>query len=173
MPPLGMLLGGIDFSDFFFVLKGPHAETLDMAKESGGGHPELRPVPQRHHSASSSWRSRSSCWFAGSIGCSGRRRRRRRRRRLRPKSEILLEEIRDLLRREAPPPRPLGFRRGGYVEDGGNCRARRNCPTDRRGSSGPESRFPEKIGFIFEAAFHLQARGRESAACSNRACPSS
>jgi len=35
MPPLGLLLGGIDFSDFFVVLKGPHAETLDLAKKAG------------------------------------------------------------------------------------------------------------------------------------------
>ena len=35
MPPLGFLLGGIDFSDFFIVLKGPHAETLAAAKTAG------------------------------------------------------------------------------------------------------------------------------------------
>jgi large conductance mechanosensitive channel len=35
MPPLGLALGGIDFSDFFFVLKGPHADTLDAAKKAG------------------------------------------------------------------------------------------------------------------------------------------
>ncbi len=35
MPPLGMLLGGIDFSDFFIVLKGPHPDTLAAAKTAG------------------------------------------------------------------------------------------------------------------------------------------
>ncbi len=35
MPPLGLAMGGIDFSDFFFVLKGPHLETLDAAKKAG------------------------------------------------------------------------------------------------------------------------------------------
>ena len=35
MPPLGVALGGIDFSDFFLVLKGPHAETLAAAKTAG------------------------------------------------------------------------------------------------------------------------------------------
>jgi large conductance mechanosensitive channel len=35
MPPLGLLLGGIDFSDFFVVLKGPHSETLAAAKTAG------------------------------------------------------------------------------------------------------------------------------------------
>jgi len=35
MPPLGILLGGIDFSDFFVVLKGPHPETLAAAKTAG------------------------------------------------------------------------------------------------------------------------------------------
>ena len=35
MPPLGMALGGIDFSDFFLVLKGPHPDTLAAAKTAG------------------------------------------------------------------------------------------------------------------------------------------
>jgi len=35
MPPLGLILGGIDFSDFFLVLKGPHADTLAAAKQAG------------------------------------------------------------------------------------------------------------------------------------------
>jgi large conductance mechanosensitive channel len=35
MPPLGILLGGIDFSDFFVVLKGPHPDTLTAAKAAG------------------------------------------------------------------------------------------------------------------------------------------
>lgn len=36
MPPIGMLLGGIDFSNFFIVLKGSHAvETLKAAQDAG------------------------------------------------------------------------------------------------------------------------------------------
>jgi large conductance mechanosensitive channel len=35
MPPLGMALGGIDFSDFFLVLKGSHPDTLAAAKAAG------------------------------------------------------------------------------------------------------------------------------------------
>lgn len=35
MPPLGLAMGGIDFSDFFIVLKGPHLDTLDAAKKAG------------------------------------------------------------------------------------------------------------------------------------------
>lgn len=36
MPPIGLLLGGIDFSNFFFVLKGGHAaSTLKAAQEAG------------------------------------------------------------------------------------------------------------------------------------------
>ena len=35
MPPLGLLIGGINFSDFFFVLKGPPADTLAAAKTVG------------------------------------------------------------------------------------------------------------------------------------------
>ena len=32
MPPLGLAIGGIDFSDFFIVLKGTSQETLAAAK---------------------------------------------------------------------------------------------------------------------------------------------
>src|ERR1700687_3845483 len=35
MPPVGMALGGLDFSDFFLVLKEPHPETLAAAKAAG------------------------------------------------------------------------------------------------------------------------------------------
>ena len=34
-PPIGLLLGGIDFSNRFFVLKGAHAATLDAAQRAG------------------------------------------------------------------------------------------------------------------------------------------
>ena len=35
MPPLGLLLGGIDFSNFFVVLKGDHLATLKATQDSG------------------------------------------------------------------------------------------------------------------------------------------
>src|ERR1700752_3568236 len=35
MPPLGFVLGGIDFSNFFLVLKGAAYPTLDAAKAAG------------------------------------------------------------------------------------------------------------------------------------------
>jgi large conductance mechanosensitive channel len=36
MPPIGLLLGGIDFSNFFVVLKGSHAvSTLKTAQDAG------------------------------------------------------------------------------------------------------------------------------------------
>ncbi|SRR5579885_3043176 len=35
MPPIGWLMGGIDFSEFFFVLKGPHLATLADAQKAG------------------------------------------------------------------------------------------------------------------------------------------
>jgi large conductance mechanosensitive channel len=35
MPPLGLLIGGIDFSNFFVVLKGTHPDTLAAAKAAG------------------------------------------------------------------------------------------------------------------------------------------
>lgn len=35
MPPIGLLLGGIDFSDFFISLNGQQAATLAEAKAAG------------------------------------------------------------------------------------------------------------------------------------------
>jgi large conductance mechanosensitive channel len=35
MPPLGLVIGGIDFSDFFLTLKGGGHETLAAAKTAG------------------------------------------------------------------------------------------------------------------------------------------
>ena len=36
MPPIGLLLGGIDFANFFVVLKGDHTiKTLEAAQHSG------------------------------------------------------------------------------------------------------------------------------------------
>ncbi|WP_298703310.1 large conductance mechanosensitive channel protein MscL [uncultured Veillonella sp.] len=35
MPPIGMVLGGIDFSDFFISLNGEHANSLAEAKAAG------------------------------------------------------------------------------------------------------------------------------------------
>jgi large conductance mechanosensitive channel len=35
MPPIGMILGGIDFSDFFFALDGNHYANLKAAKDAG------------------------------------------------------------------------------------------------------------------------------------------
>jgi large conductance mechanosensitive channel len=36
MPPIGLLLGGIDFSDFFVTLKGGSYPSLAAAKAAGG-----------------------------------------------------------------------------------------------------------------------------------------
>jgi large conductance mechanosensitive channel len=35
MPPIGLLIGGIDFSNFFITLKGASAPTLEAAKTAG------------------------------------------------------------------------------------------------------------------------------------------
>jgi large conductance mechanosensitive channel len=35
MPPLGLLMGGMDFTNKFFTLKGGAFETLDAAKKAG------------------------------------------------------------------------------------------------------------------------------------------
>jgi large conductance mechanosensitive channel len=35
MPPIGLLLGGLDFSNLFITLKGPHYATLAEAKAAG------------------------------------------------------------------------------------------------------------------------------------------
>lgn len=34
-PPLGILLGGLDFSNFFVTIKGPHTDTLAEAAKAG------------------------------------------------------------------------------------------------------------------------------------------
>jgi large conductance mechanosensitive channel len=34
-PPLGLALGGIDFSNFFITLKGPHLATIAEAQKAG------------------------------------------------------------------------------------------------------------------------------------------
>jgi large conductance mechanosensitive channel len=34
MPPIGLALGGVDFSNFFWTLKGPAADTLAAAKSA-------------------------------------------------------------------------------------------------------------------------------------------
>jgi large conductance mechanosensitive channel len=35
MPPLGVLLGGVDFKDLFIIIKGGPANTLEEAKQVG------------------------------------------------------------------------------------------------------------------------------------------
>jgi large conductance mechanosensitive channel len=35
MPPIGFALGGLDFSNFFVTLKGPHLATLAEAQKAG------------------------------------------------------------------------------------------------------------------------------------------
>ena len=35
MPPLGLILGGIDFANFFLFLKGDHLATLKATQDSG------------------------------------------------------------------------------------------------------------------------------------------
>ena len=35
MPPIGWVMGGIDFSNFFVVLKGAHPATLKAAQDAG------------------------------------------------------------------------------------------------------------------------------------------
>ena len=35
MPPVGVLTGGVDFSDLFFTIKGPAMDTLAQAQKAG------------------------------------------------------------------------------------------------------------------------------------------
>lgn len=35
MPPIGFAMGGVDFSNFFVTLKGPHVATLAEAQKAG------------------------------------------------------------------------------------------------------------------------------------------
>jgi large conductance mechanosensitive channel len=50
MPPIGMALGGVDFSNLFFSLNGVAYESLAAAKEAG--------APTINYGVS------FSCWFA-------------------------------------------------------------------------------------------------------------
>lgn len=36
MPPVGMLMGGVDFAEIFFVLSGERAATIAATQEAGG-----------------------------------------------------------------------------------------------------------------------------------------
>src|SRR5881392_3711052 len=35
MPPIGLAMGGVDFSNFYVALKGPHLATLAEAQKAG------------------------------------------------------------------------------------------------------------------------------------------
>ena len=49
MPPVGLVLGGVDFANFFVVLKGAPAETPGRRQGRQGRDPQLRPVHQCDH----------------------------------------------------------------------------------------------------------------------------
>ncbi len=49
MPPIGMLLGGVSFSDLFISLDGQVYPSLAVATGSRGSHPQLRGLPDHHH----------------------------------------------------------------------------------------------------------------------------
>jgi hypothetical protein len=58
MPPLGMLLGGIDFSDFFIVLKGPHTCWSVGSTDCS---PRPNPHPPHRPKAKCCWRKSAIC----------------------------------------------------------------------------------------------------------------
>ncbi len=49
MPPLGRLIGHVDFSGLFINLSSTHYDTLAEAKAAFRRHPELRIVHQHTH----------------------------------------------------------------------------------------------------------------------------
>lgn len=46
MPPIGMLMGNLDFSNLFFALNSQVYESLQAAKDAGGADDQLRPFHQ-------------------------------------------------------------------------------------------------------------------------------
>ena len=44
MPPIGLLLGRVDFSDLFIPLTGRHFDSVAAGQSCGRGDAELRPV---------------------------------------------------------------------------------------------------------------------------------
>lgn len=53
MPPIGILIGGVDFSNLFITLKdgtpAPEAGYASLAAAKAAGYSERRPVHQHHH----------------------------------------------------------------------------------------------------------------------------
>ena len=52
MPPIGMVLGGVDFSNLFIALNGAQLRDARRGKEGRRADAQLRRVPQRRSSSS-------------------------------------------------------------------------------------------------------------------------
>lgn len=99
MPPIGLILGGIDFSNIYLTLKGPETETLAEAQEAGA-------VTMNWGLFANSVISFLIVAFAIFMVVKAMNRLRRQKEEepapaTPPRQEVLLEEIRDLLKKKA------------------------------------------------------------------------
>jgi large conductance mechanosensitive channel len=99
MPPIGLILGGIDFSNIYLTLKGPETQTLAEAQEAGA-------VTMNWGLFFNSVISFLIVAFAIFMVVKAMNRVRREKEEepapaAPPRQEVLLEEIRDLLKKKA------------------------------------------------------------------------
>ena len=99
MPPIGLILGGIDFSNIYLTLKGPETDTLAAAQEAGA-------VTMNWGLFINSVISFLIVAFALFLVIKAMNRLKREEEKkpepaAPPRQEVLLEEIRDLLKKKA------------------------------------------------------------------------
>ncbi len=102
MPPIGLALGGVDFSNFFLVIKGGPKESGALCHPGGCGQgqcrdDQLRPVRQCRYQLPDR-RLRAVPAGAPDQPAAGRRRRKPPPRRRPPRKSLLLRDIRDSLK---------------------------------------------------------------------------
>ncbi len=49
MPPMGVVTGGVDFSNMFIPLNGEHYDSLALARQAGSADHQLRHLHQQRH----------------------------------------------------------------------------------------------------------------------------
>ena len=97
MPPIGLLLGNVDFNDFFITLSGPAQPTLEAAKKAGA-------VTLNYGAFINtviSFIIVAFCVFLLVKQMNRLKKKEEEKPAAPPKQEVLLEEIRDLLKSQA------------------------------------------------------------------------
>lgn len=97
MPPIGLLLGNVDFNDFFVTLSGPAQPTLEAAKKAGA-------VTLNYGAFINtviSFIIVAFCVFLLVKQMNRLKKKEEEKPAVPPKQEVLLEEIRDLLKSQA------------------------------------------------------------------------